>query len=179
MYVQALPVSVASSARKFQDLEGCDFKMSHSSKSALAFATTLDFHEIVAAGFSPILREAIARGATSCHSMPLCDDPLEQASFFPKEIYSNIMIGENPEWLFSGASLAGILSNSRKMHFGLFAEGESLDLPENSVILIRDSGETKKSIDVRRIKASFEVSVNPEGVLGGSTLSRREPRMGE
>jgi hypothetical protein len=186
VYVQALPVfsSVPSSAKRFQDLETCEFKMSHSSKAALSFATALGFHEIVAVGFSPILRESIARGATSCRSVPLCDDPLEQASFFPREskegnYYSHIIIGENPEWVFGGGSLAGTLCESRKMRFRLFTEGGPIDFPEDSIILVKDSGEATRAVDVRRIKSSFDVSVNPEGLLGGSTLSKREGRKGE
>ena len=44
--------------------------MSQSSKAAISFAKTLGSHEITAVGFSPILREALARGATSCYSVP-------------------------------------------------------------------------------------------------------------
>ena len=137
--------------------------MSQSSKAALAFGSTLGFHDVVAVGFSPVLREALARGATSCISMPLCDDPLEQASFFPKDNFSHVIIGENSDWVFTGASLAGTLSESRKMRFCLFQDGDSIDFPERSVILVKDSGESTSSIDIRRIKASFEASVNPEG----------------
>jgi hypothetical protein len=183
VYVQALPVSIPPSARKFQDVEtSSEFRMSHSSRAALGFATGLGFHEIVAVGFSPILRESIARGATSCRSVPLCDDPLEQASFFPKQgenYYSHIIIGENPEWVFGGGSLAGILCESRKMRFRLFSAGEQTDFPENSIILVRDSGEATRAVDVRRIKSSFDVTVNPEALLGASTMSRREGRKGE
>jgi hypothetical protein len=179
VYIQALPVSVPSSAKKFQDLENMEFRMSQSSKAALSFAKTLGFHEIVALGFSPILREALARGATSCYSVPLGDDPLEQASFFPKDEFSHFIIAENSDWVFSGSSLAGILSETRKMRFCLFTEGRSLDYPESSVILVKDSGESSESVDIRRIRNSFDAVVNPEGVLGGSTLSRRETRKSE
>ncbi len=126
-----------------------------------------------------VLREALARGATSCKSVPLCDDPLEQFSFFPKEHFSHILIGENPEWVFTGSSLAGILSESLKMQFCFFKDGDSIDFPERSVILVKDSGENTSSIDIRRIKSSFEVSVNPEGLLGDSMLSKRETKRGE
>ena len=126
--------------------------MSQSSKAALAFASTLGFHEIVAVGFSPVLREALARGATSCKSVPLCDDPLEQSSFFPKEHFSHILIGENPDWVFTGSSLAGILSESRRMQFCFFKDGDSIDFPERSVILVKDSGESPSTIDIRRIR---------------------------
>ena len=130
--------------------------MSQSSKAALAFASTLGFHDVVAVGFSPVLREALARGATSCISMPLCDDPLEQASFFPKDNFSHVIIGENSDWVFTGASLAGTLSESRKMRFCLFQDGDSIDFPESSIILVKDSGESTSSIDIRRIKSSLE-----------------------
>ncbi|MGA2875994.1 MAG: hypothetical protein ABSE82_10720 [Nitrososphaerales archaeon] len=179
IYVQALPISVPTSARQFLDLESSEYRMSQSSKAALAFASTLGFHEIVAVGFSPVLREALARGATSCKSVPLCDDPLEQSSFFPKEHFSHILIGENPDWVFTGSSLAGVLSESRKMQFCFFKDGDSIDFPERSVILVKDSGESPSTIDIRRIKSSFEASVNPEGLLGNSTLSKREVKRGE
>ena len=182
VYVQALPVSVPTSARKFQDLESSEFRMSHSSKAALSFAATLGFHEIVAAGFSPILREALARGATSCMTMPLCDDPLEQSSFFPKKrdgSFSHIIIGENPEWAFTGATLAGALAESRKSRIRLFQEGDKLEFDEGSITLVKDSGEGLRSIDVRRIKTSSETSVNPDGVLGNSSFSKLEPRRNE
>jgi hypothetical protein len=165
--------------RKFQDVEITEFRMSHSSKTALAFAKVLDFPEIVAVGFSPVLREAIARGATSCISVPLCEDPLEQASFFPKGEFSHVIVGENPEWVFTGASLAGIISESRNLRFELFKEGDSTDFPESSVILIKDSGESALGVDIKRIKDSFEAPVNPEAVLGGSTLLKREQKKGE
>ena len=179
MYVQALPTSVPPTAKNFKDIEGSDFRMSHSSRAALAFAKILDFHEIVAIGFPPILREAIARGATSYKTMPLCDDPLEQASFFPKESFSHVLIGENPEWVFTGASLAGVISESRKLRFRLFRDGQSVDFPESSVILVKDSGESTQPVDIRRIKSSFDISLNPEGVLGGSTWVKREPKRNE
>jgi len=153
--------------------------MSQSSKAALAFASTLGFHETVAVGFSPILREALARGATSCVSVPLCDDPLEQASFFPKNDFSHVIIGENSDWAFTGSSLAGAVSESRKMRFCLFKDGDSIEFPERSVILVKDSGESTSSIDIRRIKSSSETNVNPEGVLGDATLSKRETKRSE
>jgi hypothetical protein len=179
VYVQALPVSIPSSARKFQDLEKSEFRMSQSSKVAISFAKTLGFHEIMAVGFSPILREAIARGATSCYSVPLCDDPLEQASFFPKDSFSHVIIAENSDWVFSGSSLAGVLCESRKMRFCLFTEGASLDYPESSVILVKEYGDSSESVDIRRIRNAFDVTVNPEGVLGVSTLSKREAKKSE
>lgn len=179
VYVQALPVSVPASAKKFQNLETCEFRMSQSSKTALSFARGLGFHEIMAVGFSPVLREAVARGATSCHSIPLCDDPLEQASFFPRERFSHIIIPENSDWIFTGSSLAGVLSESLKIPFSLFSEGKSLDYPESSIVLVKDSGVCSESVDIRRIRNSFDVTVNPEGVLGDSSLTKRETKKSE
>ena len=77
VYVQAMPVVVPHSIKKFQDLGMSEFSISHSSKVALSAAKSLGFHEIVALGFPPVLQESLARGATSWVSMPLCDDPLE------------------------------------------------------------------------------------------------------
>lgn len=150
--------------------------MSQSSKNALAFATKLGFHEIIATGFSPVLRESLARGATSCVTMPLCADPLEQSSFFPREEFSHIIIGENPEWIFTGSSLAGVVSESRKLRFRLFEEGDSIDFPESSVLLLRDTGMNSSSIDLRRIKYSFEAGLNPENLLGDYQLLKREAK---
>ena len=179
VYVQALPVSIPSSAKKFQDLEKSEFRMSQSSKTAISFAKSLGFHEIVALDFLRYCTKSLARGATSCYSVPLCDDPLEQASFFPKEQFSHFIIAENSDWVFSGSSLAGVLCESRKMRFCLFTEGASLDYPESSVILVKDSGDSSESVDIRRIRNSFDAVVNPEGVLGVSTLSKRETRKSE
>ena len=58
-------------------------------------------------------------------------------------------------------------------------EGASLDYPESSVILVKDSGDGSGSVDIRRIRNSFDAVVNPEGVLGVSSLSKREARKSE
>jgi len=174
VYVQAIP-STETSLRNFSDLETCDFVMTHSSRVALAFANSLGFSEIVAAGFSPVLNEALARGATKCHSMPLCDDPIDQLSFFPRDNFSNIIVGENLDWVFSGASLCGVIMGS--MGFDL-AE-ISKDISQKSVVLVPDSGEASSSIDTRRINFSFSSRVNPEGVLGDSTFSKSEIKRSE
>jgi hypothetical protein len=178
--------------------------MSHSSKSALAFASSLGFPEIVAAGFSPILQEALARGASGCYPMPLCDDPLEQISFFPKDEFSNIIVGENPDWVFSGASLCGAIVGTKRFDLAQ----KLADFPQRSVLLIPDSGEEKSNIDIRRINLSssssasaFEMKRNatapmttpaikkdlvpnleikiPSGVIGNSTFAKSETKRSE
>jgi len=145
--------------------------MSHSSKAALAYANRYS-QEIVAAGFSPILREAVARGARGVFAMPLCDDPLQQLSFFPKEKVSAVVVGENPDWLFSGMSLAGLLS--AKLHFGVRISSEPEPIKPESVVVVLDSGEAVSSIDIRRIELSQGAPVHPEGVLDSRVLRRLE-----
>lgn len=149
--------------------------MSHSSKVALAFATSLGFPEIIAAGFSPILQEALARGGTGYHSMPLCDDPLEQISFFPKDEFSNIIVGENPDWVFSGASLCGAIIGTK----GFDLSPVSKNLPQRSVLVVPDSGEESAGVDIRRINFSTSSSVNPEGILGASIFAKSETKRPE
>jgi len=156
--------------------------MSHSSKAALTFAGSLGISQIVAIGFSPILQEALARGATDIVAVPLCADPFEQASFFPHENFSYIILGENPDWKFSGASICGILAESRKIGLEICKPGSMnnvQDFSDNSLILVLDSGESSSSIDVRRIKYSTSANVNPEGVLGDSVFSKLEDKRTE
>lgn len=146
--------------------------MSHSSEVALGFTSQRGDVELVAAGFPPILREAVARGATSTFSMPLCDDPLEQLSFFPREDrFSTVLVGENPDWVFSGASLAGLISV--RMGYNLrVSSGPRGLLQPNCVILALDSGEEVSNIDVRRIILATADHANPEGVLGNSSFRK-------
>jgi len=147
--------------------------MSHSSKSAIAFAAKHSSGVIVAAGFSPILREAVARGASSTFSMPLCDDPLEQYTFLPgDQKFSNIVVGENPDWIFSGASLCGVIATKLGYKFCLSKNAESVE--PHSVVLVLDSVEESSEIDIRRIALSMEAPANPEGVLGDSSFKKME-----
>ena len=44
---------------------------------------------------------------------------------------------------------------------------------------MKDFGEGSENVDIRRISNSFDAVVNPEGVLGVSTLSKRETRKSE
>lgn len=176
VYVQALPTFIPSSAKKFSDLETAEFRMSHSSKAALAYAGKYS-QEIVAAGFSPILREAVARGATDVFAMPLCDDPLQQSSFFPKEKVSTVIVGENPDWLFSGMSLAGVLSS--KLHFGIRISSETESIAPDSVVVVLDSGEVVSNINIRRIELAQGAPVHPEGGPGSSAVKRLEESKSE
>lgn len=175
VYVQAIPVSLPPSIRKFQDLESLEFSMSHSSRKAISFAKSFGFSEITAFGFPAVLHESLARGATGCVPIPLCDDPVLQASFFPEHA-SSIIIGENSDWIFTGASLAGALAEFRgsKLHF--LDIGDQAELPNNSIIVIKDSGENSGNIDVRRIESLMDVIFDHKGVLGDSTFSKLESR---
>jgi len=171
VYVQALPDFIPSSVRKFTDLETADFRMSHSSQAALALAAKYS-RRIVAAGFSPILREAVARGASDIFPMPLCDDPLHQFSFFPKESYSAIFVGENPDWLFSGMSLAGLIAS--KWGFGIQVSSQGEISTDNFVTIVQDSGDVVSNIDIRRIELAQGATAHPEGVLGEASIRRLE-----
>jgi hypothetical protein len=182
VYIQALPDSVSTSAKKFADLESAEFSMSHSSKTALAFASTLRFPHIVAAGFSPVLQEALTRGATEIFTMPLCDDPILQASFLPEGEFTHIIAGENPDWIFSGATFCGVLAEARNLNVEIIGESgvpKEKKLSPNSLILVKDSGESTSSIDVRRILNSASAGVNLEGVSGDSMFSVLEEKKTE
>lgn len=175
VYVQAIPTAVSSSAKKFEDLQDSQFKMTHSSKKALSFASALGASEVIAIGYPQILRDAIMRGATRFKAVPLCEDPLQQLSFFPQEATTDhIIIGENPEWIFTGASLAGAVSQKIAKRLVVCNTCDPLDLSSGSVILVRDSGTSAGSINIRRVKKASEASIYPEGVLGSSTLLRQE-----
>jgi hypothetical protein len=175
-----MPTSLASTARKFQNLEGSDFEMTHSSKRALMFAASLGAREIMAVGYPAILREAIIRGATKFKAMPLCDDPLQQISFFPEDDSGDhIFIGENLDWVFTGASLAGAIAQQRNKQLIVCDASRTPDLSKGSVLLVTDSGLSTGGIDIRRIKNAAEASVDPEGVLGNATFIKQESAKGE
>jgi len=176
VYVQAVPSSVPPSLKQFSDLETCDFNMSHSSRVALSFASTLGFSDIVAAGFSPIMKEALARGASSCYSMPLCDDPFDQISFFPTDDFSNIVVGENPDWVFSGASLCGAIIGAK----GFDLAPISKELPPNSIMLVPDSGEETSGVDIRRISfsSSSMITASFNAALRGMEVPRQVKDLG-
>lgn len=178
--MQAIPTAIPSSAKRFEDLQDSLFEMTHSSKKALSFASALGAGEIIAIGYPPILRDAIMRGATRFISAPLCDDPLQQLTFFPKEeMTGHVIIGENPEWIFTGASLAGAVSQRNAKRLIVCSTCDSLDLSRRSVILVRDSGANAGIIDIRRVKSASEAGVDPERVLGSSTLLKEESRKPE
>lgn len=175
VYVQAMPLAIASSSRRFEDLQDSEFEMTHSSKTALSFALSLGSGEIIAVGYPPILRDAIIRGATRFKTVPLCDDPFHQLSFFPEvDNADHIVIGENPEWIFTGASLAGVAAQRMVKRLIICNTRDSLDLSIGSVILVRDSGTNTGGIDIRRVKSASDASVNSEEILGNSTVLRQE-----
>jgi hypothetical protein len=179
VYVQAIPVTVPPSARKFVDLEGADFKMAHASKKALAFAVENSLGgTLVGAGFPPILREAVARGASEVYSMPLCEDPLRQLEFFPKrERFSAVVVGENAPWVFSGAALGGVIAAA--LGWKLTFDAGTNTIPADSVVVVRDAGDATVNIDARRIALAAETTVNPEGALGNSDLRKEEAQSPE
>jgi hypothetical protein len=188
--VQAVPAFIPSGAKKFSDLEASDYRMTESSKAALSLAVSVKSErDVVAIGFPPVLREALVRGATNVVSVPLCDDPLEQSGFVLNAISAkestletSLVLGENSEWVFSGASLAGALAQRLKLKVRLLRNLDAQlndDLVNGSVVIVSDSLVGDRglvgNVDVRRISLSFAHAVNPEGVLGDSTLLRQEP----
>ena len=174
VYVQAVPIGIPTSAKRLQDISDGKFRISHSSRAALALATSLGAKEIVAAGHGPVLPEAVARGASSSVPLPLFDDPLKQAQSFPDDTFSQIVIGENDDWLFSGASLAGILARSRGLKIALHDSGHQQQFSEGSVIVVRDEGESTPSIDIRRIRDAVTASAGPSQVYGRIVFSKLE-----
>ena len=174
VYVQAVPNMIPSSAKSLKDLAGVKFKMSHSSKTALAIASSIGSKEIVAAGFGPVLSEAVARGASSTVPVPLIDDPLRQAESIPKESFTHILVGESADWFFSGASLAGILARSRGMGVGLFETGQTIHFKPGSIIVVRDDGDSLANIDIRRINDSITANQDSKEMSGVLTFSKLE-----
>ena len=78
--------------------------------------------------------------------------------------------------MFTGASLAGVLAESRKCSLYFLQDGDTMKSYPNSIIVVRDSGENAGNVDARRIESSFQVVLNDEALLGGSTFSKPETR---
>lgn len=172
VYVQAIPNAMLSEG-KFSDLAKGKFSINHSSKTALDSARRIFPNaKIKAAGYSPVLSEAIARGADLAISLPLCDDPLEQARSFPSEPYDYIIIGENFEGPFSGSLLCGSLASLRKMEFSFSSVGAD-SFQRGGVVLVADNLTAPTSIDIRRINlATNQVFAHAE-VRGKSLIEKK------
>jgi hypothetical protein len=174
VYVQALPVTLSdfqSKQGKFGDqLQGASFKLSHSSKIALSVATRSGSHDITAIGHTSVLHEALARGATSVVPVPLFDNPLAQAKSFPASRFSSIIIPENLDGPFSGASLSGAISFLRGMSFTVL-ENTNSRLAEDCVILVKDDLKPD-AIDIRRIYGATNVKLRDEAVIGELEVSK-------
>lgn len=177
VYVQAVPVSIHSRAKTFEDLASSEFRMVHSSKAALHRAGELA-DEIVAIGHSSILREAITRGASEVVSVPLCDDPLVQAESLKNLLTdpssTSILVGENLDGPFSGAALCGALSLlcDRSLVFDSPLKGEA----GGSIVLLRDSGTESFNVDIRRIDEASSKEIPDSSVSGNSTLEKNQPK---
>ena len=81
--------------------------------------------------------------------------------------------------MFTGASLAGVLAESRACNLLLLEKDAFCELSDISIVLVRDSGRNAGNIDVRRIKTSADEELNSQSVLGNSTLSRIEGKKTE
>jgi hypothetical protein len=177
VYVQAIPISIPSSAKGFRDLAGSQFRISHSSKLVLSRASGISSW-VVAMGHSSVLREALARGATRVIPLPLYDDPVKQTENMKNFIGDSalVLIGENLDGPFSGAALAGVLSSLCNLRLLIDSDLKS-DL-KGSIILLRDPGTEAFNIDVRKIpEASKEIPVT--SVVGNCTLERRSNQIRE
>lgn len=174
VYVQAVPISIQSNVRNFSDLSSSRFRMAHSSKAALNRAKSLS-EEVVAMGHSSILREAIARGATQVFSLPLCDDPLNQAESMKELLQDSnsvVIIGDNLDGPFSGAALCGALSlvSDRNLLFDSDPKGG-----EASIVLSKDDGIEAFNIDIRRIEEASSKKIQDSSVIGKSALEKIKP----
>ena len=174
VYVQAIPLEQAGPKRSFEEFfQDSEFEMSYSSKIALTTALKFSTSEITAVGFTPILHEALARGATKAVAVPFCDDALEQAKTLPRG--SMILVGENPDGPFTGASLAGALAHLRgiSIHLYEYDEGKKQNankFTEGTVMLIKNG--TVAEMDVRKIKQAVETRILIESPVGRLDVER-------
>ncbi|HZW55227.1 MAG TPA: hypothetical protein VFF30_02975 [Nitrososphaerales archaeon] len=183
VYVQALPTSVEvdlSGRNSEPNFERCfknsDFVMAHSSKLAISKALELSGAEVVAVGFTPILREALVQGASSAIPVPLCSDPIDQSASFPQEAQSQILIGECLDGFFTGASFAGVLA--LRLGFSLEVwDGDSLaEHRPSNVTLVKDNCGRPKMPDIRRIRMAVSHSFTSQGISGKFRVSKKEQR---
>ncbi|MHB1907258.1 MAG: hypothetical protein ACYCQJ_00140 [Nitrososphaerales archaeon] len=171
-YVQAVPSAIHDSQKNFSELNE-RLRMVHSSQALLARMVSMD-EEIVAVGYSQILLEALARGASSGISLPLCDDPLVQAESMREILKSKIRIfvGENLDGPFSGAALCGAISSLYDLSLGVVDDPkQSSDL----VVLVRDNGIGAFNLDVRNIEPASKKPIGRSNLIGTSVL-RKETR---
>ena len=175
VFVQAVPTHVPG-VDKFSDLSKAAFSLSHSSKVALNRSKRIQ-REFVAIGHSSVLAEALARGATRVFSVPLCDDPFEQAMTFPKDgHWTNVIIGENPDGPFTGASLSGALSALWGWNLSLdnsFDKEPKPYLP-SFIILVKDDIDRAYNIDVRHISHALEQKIPNSDVKGTLQLLKQQ-----
>jgi hypothetical protein len=180
VYAQAVPRHIPGGVDKFSDLSKATFSLGHSSKAALNRAKRTR-KEIVAIGHSAILAEALTRGAAKVLPVSLCDDPFEQAMTLPKNNrWANVIIGENPDGPFTGASLSGALSAIWGWTLVLdnSLDKEPEPYPPSSIILVKDDIDQAYNIDVRQIVPALEKKIRHSDVKGTLQLLRQraEPR---
>ncbi len=173
VYLQAIPRTVSSAATKFEDLSNSEFVLNHSSKIAIAEARRIfPDAEIIAAGYQSVLPEAFARGASKVISLPMCQDPLDQAKNLPAtEKYACIVVGENPDGPFTGASLCGAIAALRKVEFSI---GNKFTSGLNGILLLREDESASHNIDVRRICTAFEEKIAISEIRGNLSLGKKE-----
>ena len=172
VYVQAVPSALHDSQKNFSELNE-SFRMVHSSQALLSKMVSMN-EEIVAVGYSQILLEALARGASSSISLPLCDDPFVQAESM-KEILKDkvrIFVGENLDGPFSGGALCGAISSLYDLSFGIADDPKQAS---DLVVLVRDNGIGSFNLDVRNIESASKKPIAKSNLIGTSVL-RRETR---
>jgi hypothetical protein len=186
VYVQAIPESIPSRTKSFADLKEAttSFRMSHSSKVALAMAKNPSTNNVIALGHSSILREALAFRADDVIALPLCDDPLVQAQSIKEQKISEdlqlsiLFVGENLDGPFSGSSLCGALSALLDLNFEIddLKNVEQRQLVKNgSVVLVRDDGTRAFNVNIRRLGIANSKEFPQSKVVGTNLLDRREP----
>jgi hypothetical protein len=175
VYVQAIPTSISDKARNFKDLSSSSVRMAHSSKVALDQALKIS-KEVVALGHSSILSEALAHGANEAKALPFCDDPVAQAESMQDSVVESneisILVGENLDGPFSGASLCGALSSIYDLRFSFSSNGE--DASPGSVVLVKDTGTETFNIDIRAIDYATSQKFPESTIVGSSALEKTQ-----
>lgn len=183
VYVQAIPNVVSGHVKKFADLQSSSnsFRLSHSSKVALAKVTRRENFRVVAIGHSSVLREAIVRGANDAIPLPLCDDPLAQAENVFRSLPGplaegevSIVVGENLDGPFSGAALCGALSVVCGQSYAI--EPKDGNLEQRGIILVKDEGRLAPNVDIRRIAGAFASEIPETNVEGDSGIDAIEAK---
>lgn len=176
VYVQAVPILGSQKVRRFEEFSKAFFRISHSSISAFFRSKEL-FNEsmLIVVGYSSVLAHAMTLGASSGVPVSLCDDPLEQALEIKNAIghprsIDSIVVGENLDGPFSGASLAGALSVVLDLGLAI----EPTDGSLGTVVLLKDDGIKSYNMDIRRIDRASSVDFAQSLAIGNVMIEQAE-----